>query len=170
MPLTTCRQVKRFIPRKRELGPSSHPGWTLPTLHSSYSPQVSAILEAQLTHVFSQAHARLKTTRRCSFGQEERWPGLTPAPCAVSSLECLLPTLLQANYQHEEGCQMRTSIRHWRLLSPCAHSEKQTFWKGPLVLYIVPWPGHFSRRTHTPASQRWVPMEVTTSQLSMMGS
>lgn len=30
--------------------------------------------------------------------------------------------------------------------------------------------GHFSRSTHTPASQRWVPMDVTTSQLSMMGS
>lgn len=82
--------------------------------------------------------------------------------------------------QHE-GSMSNKYHNHCTGAVVTVHSEKWTFWKGPCLSCKLPlglvtsseWcthRGHFSRRTHTPASQRWVPMDVTTSQLSMMGS
>lgn len=179
-----CRLGKIFLENKTWVLPSllkfvsfqSSTRWILPTSSRSHSPSFSAVHEAQQIQI-------LLSTRVLSTPEGEViWP-LRSILCARSSLECLLPTLLTDNYQRKAECVSSKYNHH--CAGACNHpvhtvrnrySGKDLWLSHKLSPGLVTssgWcsnNGHFSRRTHTPASQRWVPMDVTTSQLSMIGS
>lgn len=145
-------------------------GWTLPTTSRPPSPSFSAT-HGHNVCMSSQARGESDTTRECCPDQE-----------VAFSRECPFTTLLGDKPQREGECVQIKTIITAPVLVIALSTQRGADILGTILDAPAIWPldwslaldgaptGHFSRRTHTPASQRWVPMEVTTSQLSMTGS